>query len=79
VQGCRGWLALGVGPKRGLTLGVGEPRMPHLPVVTPPLFHPLQAKGQAALTREEKVKRQRSLDAAGVPSFHKLSQAGLGS
>lgn len=29
----------------------------------------LQAVGQAALTREERIKRQRSLDSLGVPPF----------
>eukprot|EP00798_Chlamydomonas_sp_ICE-L_P030330 gene30330-35323_t len=34
----------------------------------------LKAKGQAALTREERVKRQRSLDTLGVPSFYAMSK-----
>jgi hypothetical protein len=36
----------------------------------------LAARGQAALTREERLKRQRSLDNLGVPSFYALSQVG---
>eukprot|EP00803_Ostreobium_quekettii_P011393 evm.model.scf_1211.2 EVM.evm.TU.scf_1211.2 scf_1211:34247-37994(-) len=32
----------------------------------------LRREGQAALTREEKVRRQRSLDNLGVPSFYKM-------
>ena len=35
----------------------------------------LQRLGQAAMTREEKVKRQRSLDTIGVPSFAALVKA----
>lgn len=34
----------------------------------------LSAKGQAALTREEKKKRQRSLDALGAPSFYAVAK-----
>lgn len=34
----------------------------------------LQRLGQAAMTREEKQKRQRSLDRLGVPSFGKMVQ-----
>lgn len=34
----------------------------------------LQARGQAALTREERKKRQRSLEALGVPNFMAVSQ-----
>ena len=34
----------------------------------------LQAKGQAALSREDKVRRQRSLDAMGLPSFYAMSK-----
>ena len=34
----------------------------------------LRQRGQAALTREEKMKRQRSLDNLGVPSFFKVAQ-----
>lgn len=30
----------------------------------------LEASGQQALTREERLKRQRSLDALGAPSFY---------
>lgn len=32
----------------------------------------LQRLGQAAMTREEKQKRQRSLDRLGVPAFGKM-------
>ncbi|KAF5829463.1 Fe-S oxidoreductase [Dunaliella salina] len=35
----------------------------------------LAAKGQAALTREERLKRQRSLDSLGVPSFYAVAQS----
>lgn len=34
----------------------------------------LAARGQAALTREERLKRQRSLDSLGVPSFYAVAQ-----
>eukprot|EP00803_Ostreobium_quekettii_P008976 evm.model.scf_437EXC.13 EVM.evm.TU.scf_437EXC.13 scf_437EXC:72061-74967(-) len=36
----------------------------------------LRREGQAALTREERMKRQRSLDNLGVPSFYKMVQDG---
>ena len=32
----------------------------------------LSARGQAALTRDERRKRQRSLDAVGAPSFQSV-------
>eukprot|EP00983_Pelagomonas_calceolata_P103055 1158876-Pelagomonas_calceolata.AAC.1 len=38
----------------------------------------LAAKGQAALTREERLKRQRSLDSLGVPSFYAVAQVRVG-
>lgn len=38
----------------------------------------LAAKGQAALTREEKRARQRSLDNLGVPSFTRMCQVRTG-
>ena len=37
----------------------------------------LQKLGQAAMTREEKQKRQRSLDKIGVPSFGSLVKVRL--
>lgn len=37
----------------------------------------LQREGQAALTREERRKRQRSLDGLGAPSFPALLKVGL--
>lgn len=36
----------------------------------------LQKLGQAAMTREEKQKRQRSLDKLGVPSFGSMVKVG---
>lgn len=38
------------------------------------LAQQLQARGQAALTREERRARQRSLDSLGCPSFPSLLQ-----
>ena len=37
----------------------------------------LRRLGQAAMTREEKQKRQRSLDKIGVPSFASMVKVGL--
>ena len=37
----------------------------------------LQVEGQAALSKEERRKRQRSLESIGAPSFQQILQAGL--
>ena len=37
----------------------------------------LQVEGQAALSKEERRKRQRSLESIGAPSFQQILKAGL--